>query len=123
MEEVVTRLRVLQRRQVGLPRPVVQQGPLSYDTVAATFALDGAPLALTAQEQRILAHLITRPGALVTREDLVRHVYARDLDPDSNSLDVLIGRIRRKLAPHALIHTERGRGYRLQHEHAGAALD
>ena len=123
MEEVVTRLRVLQRRQVGLPRPVVQQGPLSYDTVAATFALDGVPLALTAQEQRILAHLITRPGALVTREDLVRHVYARDLDPDSNSLDVLIGRIRRKLAPHALIHTERGRGYRLQHEHAGAALD
>lgn len=45
------------------------------------------------------------------------------IDPDSNSLDVLIGRIRRKLAPHALIHTERGRGYRLQHEHAGAALD
>ena len=110
MEEVVTRLRVLQRRQVGLPRPVVQQGPLSYDTVAATFALDGAPLALTAQEQRILAHLITRPGALVTREDLVRHVYARDLDPDSNSLDVLIGRIRRKLGP-GLLHTVRGQGF------------
>lgn len=123
MEEVVTRLRVLQRRQVGLPRPVVHQGPLSYDTVAATFSLDGQPLTLTAQEQRILAHLITRAGALVTREDLIRHVYARDLDPDSNSLDVLIGRIRRKLAPHALIHTERGRGYRLQHDHAGTAPD
>lgn len=123
MEEVVTRLRVLQRRQVGLPRPVVHQGPLSYDTVAATFSLDGQPLVLTAQEQRILAHLITRPGALVTRDELVRHVYARDFDPDSNSLDVLIGRIRRKLTPHALIHTERGRGYRLQHDHAGPTPD
>ncbi|MDR2129231.1 MAG: response regulator transcription factor [Burkholderiaceae bacterium] len=113
-EEVQTRLRVLHRRSVGNARPVLRIGPLSYDTTADRFTLDGKPLGLTAQEQRILAHLASHHGQLVSRADIAEHVYARDLDPDSNTLDVLISRIRRKLAPHALIHTERGRGFRLQ---------
>jgi len=112
-EEVVTRLRVLCRRASGASVSRVTVGPLRYDTVADRFSLDGAPLNLTAQEQRILAFMASRKGQVVSRSDISEHVYARDLDPDSNTLDVLIGRIRRKLAPYNLIHTERGRGFRL----------
>ena len=70
---------------------------------------------MTAQEQRILAYLMQRKGCVVTRSEISEHVYARDLDPDSNTLDVLIGRIRRKLG-RPLLHTERGRGFRLADE-------
>lgn len=113
-EEVATRLRVLHRRAMGQTQPVLVIGPLRYDTITDRFALEGRPLSLTAQEQRILAVLATRHGQLVSRSEISELVYARDLDPDSNTLDVLIGRIRRKLAPHALVQTERGRGFRLQ---------
>lgn len=110
-EEVVTRLRVLYRRAAGASVSKLAVGPLSYDTMADRFSLDGSPLTLTAQEQRILAFMISRKGQVVSRSQISEHVYARDLDPDSNTLDVLIGRIRRKLAPWSLIHTERGRGF------------
>ena len=115
-EEVVTRLRVLHRRASAGNQTRAAVGALAYDVVADRFTLDGALLTLTAQEQRILAFMMQRRGQLVRRADIAEHVYARDLDPDSNTLDVLIGRIRRKLAPHQLIHTERGRGFRLQEE-------
>ncbi len=115
-EEVLTRLRVLHRRASGGSHPVVEVGALAYDTVADRFTLAGAALVLTAQEQRILAFMINRRGQVLSRADISEHVYARDLDPDSNTLDVLIGRIRRKLMPYSLIHTERGRGFRLQEE-------
>jgi len=112
-EEVVTRLRVLHRRAGGQVQPVLQVGPLTYYSLSDRFQLAGMPLVLTAQEQRILAFLMHRRGTVVSRTDIAEHVYARDRDPDSNTVDVLVGRIRRKLAPHALIHTERGRGFRL----------
>lgn len=113
-DEVVTRLRVLHRRAGGNAQPVLRIGPLCYDTLGDRFTVDGQPLTLTAQEHRILAFLSNRQGQVASRSDIAEHVYARDLDPDSNTLDVLIGRIRRKLAPHALIHTERGRGFCLR---------
>ena len=91
-----------------------QAAGVPISTITDRFALEGRPLSLTAQEQRILAVLATRHGQLVSRSEISELVYARDLDPDSNTLDVLIGRIRRKLAPHALVQTERGRGFRLQ---------
>lgn len=116
-DEVVMRLRVLHRRAHGESTPVLQVGPLVYDTLADRFTLDGRLLALTAQEQRILAYLMHRRGAVVARGEIAEHVYARDLDPDSNTVDVLVGRIRRKLGI-ALIHTERGRGYRLEYTDA-----
>lgn len=122
-EEVATRLRVLHRRSVGNPRPVLHIGPLSYDTVADRFTLDGQFLSLTAQEQRILAFLAQHHEQLVSRSDIAEHVYARDLDPDSNTLDVLIGRIRRKLAPYPLIQTQRGRGFCLQSSTSGDVAD
>jgi len=111
-DEVVMRLRVLQRRAYGRAEPVIAAGRLRLDTTGQRFTLDGRALSLTAQEHRILAHLMHRQGQVVSRSELAEHVYARDLDPDSNTLDVLIGRIRRKIGA-AMIHTERGRGWRL----------
>lgn len=112
-EEVTVRLRALQRRRHGHAQAVIQVGPLSYESANHRFLLNDRPLSLTAQEQRILGYLVQRRGRLVTRTEISEHVYARDLDPQSNTLDVLIGRIRRKLGV-ALIHTERGQGYRLE---------
>ncbi|MFT3721443.1 response regulator transcription factor [Pseudorhodoferax sp.] len=112
MDEAVVRLQALIRRARGHGTPVLQVGPLRYDSHAGDFSLGGQRLVFTAQEQRILAYLMHRPDCVVSRSEIAEHVYARDLDPDSNTLDVLIGRIRRKLGQ-PLIHTERGRGFRL----------
>lgn len=70
------------------------------------------PLQLTAQEFRILAYLLHHPGKIVSRTELIEHVYGRNFDRDSNVIDVLLGRIRRKLSVN-LIQTVRGQGYRL----------
>ncbi|MBK1613418.1 DNA-binding response regulator [Rubrivivax gelatinosus] len=118
-DEVVLRLRVLRRRAWGRPDALLRAGALALDTTSQRFTLDGRTLALTAQEHRILAHLMHRQGAVVSRAELAEHVYARDTDPDSNTLDVLVGRIRRKLG-RPLVHTERGRGWRLAAEDDGA---
>lgn len=114
-EEVVVRLQALVRRAHGHSHPVLQVGALRCDTHAGRFSIDGTPIDLTAQEQRILAYLMQRAGSVVSRSEIAEHVYARDMDPDSNTVDVLIGRIRRKLG-RALIQTERGRGFRLDPE-------
>ncbi len=111
-EEVALRLRVLIRRSLGHCSPLLQAGPLSYDANADRFTLNGSTLSLTAQEKRILAYLMQRKGCVISRSEISEHVYARDLDPDSNTVDVLIGRIRRKLGV-PLIQTERGRGFYL----------
>jgi two-component system OmpR family response regulator len=81
---------------------------------AARFSLDGRPLPLTAQEYRILAYLMHHAGKVVTKGELGEHVYDVGYDPDSNVIDVMLSRIRRKLAPHHLLHTRRGRGVVLQ---------
>lgn len=112
-EEVALRLRALHRRAQGRSMPVIEAGPLHYDGNADRFTLHGSNLTLTAQEQRILAYLIQNKERVVSRAEISEHVYARDLDPDSNTLDVLVGRIRRKLGLN-LIHTERGRGFCLR---------
>ncbi len=113
LEEVALRLHALLRRSGGHAVPMLEVGPLRYDTMTSRFSLDDLPLHLTAQEQRILAFLMHRAGQVVSRSDIAEQVYQRDLEPDSNTVDVLIGRIRRKLGNHRLIHTERGLGFRL----------
>jgi two-component system OmpR family response regulator len=118
MDEVVYRLRALIRRAAGHAQPELSCGPLRLDTLAGRFSLDGVPLQLTAQEFRILSYLMHHAGAVVSRTELMEHVYDRHFDSDSNVLEVLIGRIRRKLGTD-LIHTVRGLGYRLAGE-AGA---
>ncbi|EJE51770.1 response regulator with CheY-like receiver domain and winged-helix DNA-binding domain [Acidovorax sp. CF316] len=114
MDEVVLRLRAMLRRTAGVAASVLRAGPLEYDVVQGRFVLQGQGLQLTAQEHRILAYFMHHPGRLLTRGDISEHVYARDLDPDSNTLDVLIGRIRRKLGGAPRLVTERGQGFRLE---------
>ncbi len=115
-EEVVLRIQALLRRvRGGQAAPVLKVGPLTYDTHSGRFAVDGKTLALTAQEQRILAYLMHRRDCVVSRSEIGEHVYARDLEPDSNTVDVLVGRIRRKLG-YPLILTERGLGFRMSDE-------
>jgi len=110
---VVLRLRAMLRRTAGSAAAVLRAGPLEYDVVQGRFSLQGQGLHLTAQEHKILAYFMHHPGKLLTRTDISEHVYARDLDPDSNTLDVLIGRIRRKLGGAPQLVTERGQGFRL----------
>ncbi len=113
LEEVVLRLRAMLRRLSGHASAVLEAGPLAYDVTAGRFRLQGQALALTAQEHKILAYMMHHPDRVLTRTEISEHVYARDLDPDSNTLDVLIGRIRRKLGQPQLLVTERGQGFRL----------
>ena len=111
-EELVLRLRALIRRSGGHAHPQLVRGALALDDNAGRFTLRGEPLALTAQEHRILAYLMHRGDAVVSRGELGEHVYEQGIDPDSNALDVLIGRIRRKIGAARLV-TERGKGFRL----------
>ena len=117
MDEVVYRLRALIRRAAGHAQPELACGPLRLDTLAGRFSLNGIPIQLTAQEFRILSYLMHHAGKIVSRTELMEHVYDRHFDSDSNVLEVLIGRIRRKLDAD-LIHTVRGQGYRLADEAA-----
>lgn len=112
IEELVLRLQALIRRSAGHASPRLRCGPLEFDGSAGRFALDGDPLVLTPQEHRILAYLIHHAGRVISRSELGEHVYDNGFDPDSNALDVLIGRIRRKLGV-VLLHTVRGQGFRL----------
>lgn len=115
LEEVALRIGALIRRSTGHVHPVLQCGGLCFDSHAGRFALEGTSLSLTAQEARILAYLIHHPGRVISRSELGEHVYEGGFDPDSNVLDVLIGRIRRKIGP-GLLHTHRGLGFRLEAE-------
>ncbi|WNH53765.1 response regulator transcription factor [Stenotrophomonas oahuensis] len=111
-EELLLRLRALIRRSAGHASPRLSCGPLQLDVNAARFELDGVPLALSPQEYRILSYFMHHPDVVISRSRLGEHVYEAGFDPDSNTLDVLIGRIRRKLGSE-LIHTHRGQGFRL----------
>jgi len=110
--EVVLRVQVLIRRSRGLASPDLACGPLRLDARTGDVRLDGEPIALTPQEHRVLSYLLHHVGRVVSRAELLDHVYARDLDPDSNVLDVLVTRLRRKLG-RPLLETVRGRGFRL----------
>ena len=112
LEELIVRLRALIRRSAGHAHPRLACGALELDVNAGRFSLAGDPLALTAQEFRILAYFMHHPGKVIGRGMLGEHVYEGGFDPDSNALDVLIGRIRRKLGA-GLLHTVRGQGFLL----------
>ena len=112
IEELLARLRALIRRAQGLASPLLQCGELQLDTRSGRFTLQGQALNLTAHEHRLLAYLMHRPGQIVSRTELTEHLYAQDDDRDSNTIEVFIARLRRKL-PAGSIETERGMGYRL----------
>ena len=112
VEELVMRLRALVRRAAGHAATVIRCGPLAFNAQTGQFELDGLPLRLTALEWRVLSQLILRREVVIDRMELMERVYEGDADTDSNSLEVIIGRLRRKIGA-ALIETVRGRGYRL----------
>lgn len=111
-EELLARLRGLIRRASGLSSPVLVCGPVELDTRSGRVTLDGQTIALTSHEYKVLAYLMHHPGAVVSRTELTEHIYAQDSDRDSNTIEVFVGRLRKKLPP-ALIETVRGLGYRL----------
>ena len=111
-EELLARLRALIRRASGLASPVLACGALSLDTRSGRVVLDGQPVNLTAHEYKVLAYLMHRQGAVVSRTELTEHIYAQDFERDSNTIEVFIARLRRKL-PGMTLETVRGLGYRL----------
>jgi two-component system, OmpR family, response regulator len=112
LEELLARVRALIRRAQGLASPLLRCGPISLDTRSARVSVDGQPLTLTGHEFRLLSYLMHRPGQVVSRTELTEHIYDQEFDRDSNTIEVFIGRLRRKLPPDS-IDTVRGMGYRL----------
>ncbi len=112
MEELLARLRALIRRANGQASPVLHCGAVALDTRSGRVTVAGSPITLTSHEYKVLAYLMHRPGSVVSRTELTEHIYAQDFDRDSNTIEVFVGRLRRKLPPD-LIETVRGMGYRL----------
>ncbi len=109
-EEVLARLRALLRRSAGHAQAELVCGPLHLDTRSGRVAVDGEPIKLTSLEYRLLAYLMHHKGRIVSRTELVEHLYDQDFDRDSNTIEVFVGRLRKKLG-HDLIETRRGLGY------------
>jgi two-component system OmpR family response regulator len=112
MEEVLARLRALVRRAAGHATSQLTCGPVGLDTKAGRVVVDGAPIKLTSHEYRLLAYLMHHSGRVVSRTELVEHLYDQDFDRDSNTIEVFVGRLRRKLGVD-VIQTVRGLGYLL----------
>lgn len=112
MEEVLARLRALIRRSAGLASSTLEIGPVVLDTAKAAVTMDGKPVKLTSLELRLLQYLMHHQGKVVSRTELIEHLYDQDFDRDSNTIEVFVGRLRKKLYPD-LIETVRGLGYRV----------
>jgi len=111
-QELLARLRGLIRRASGHASPLLVNGPVELDTRAGKVTVSGDPITLTGHEYRVLAYLMHHPGAVVSRAELNEHVYAQDADRESNTIEVFINRLRKKLPPQ-WIETVRGMGYRI----------
>ena len=119
IEEVLARVRALIRRASGLARSELRCGALVLDVSTAHVSVDGTPIKLTSHEYRVLSYLMHHGGRVVSRSELTDHIYAQDLDRDSNTVEVFVARLRRKLgAP--FIETVRGLGYRMREPSGGA---
>ena len=112
MEELLARIRALVRRAAGHATSELECGSLRLDTKMARVTVDGAPIKLTSHEFRLLAYMMHHQGRVVSRTELVEHLYDQDFDRDSNTIEVFVGRLRKKI-PSELISTVRGLGYRL----------
>ena len=112
MEEVLARIRALLRRSAGHATSEISCGPLMLDTKSARVTINGNAVKLTSLEFRLLAYLMHHKGKVVSRTELVEHLYDQDFDRDSNTIEVFVGRIRKKLDVD-IIQTVRGLGYLL----------
>ena len=112
LEELLARIRALIRRAKGHAAADIACGPVVLDTRSGRVTVAGEPVELTAFEYRVLSYRMHRKGQVVSRSELIEHVYAQDFDRDSNTVEVFVGRLRRKIGAD-LIKTVRGLGYRL----------
>ena len=110
VEELLARLRALLRRAAGHATSEIACGPVRVDTRASRVLVDGNPVKLTSHEYRLLAYLMHHQGRVVSRGELVEHLYDQDFDRDSNTIEVFVGRLRKKLGVE-VIQTIRGLGY------------
>lgn len=110
VEELLARLRALLRRAAGHATSEIACGPVRVDTRASRVLVDGVPIKLTSHEYRLLAYLMHHQGRVVSRGELVEHLYDQDFDRDSNTIEVFVGRLRKKLGVD-VIQTIRGLGY------------
>ena len=113
MEEVLARLRALIRRSSGQISNELRCGAIALDPRAATVSVNGLPVRLTSHEFRVLSYLMHHRGKVVSQAELSDHIYAEHFDRDSNTVEVFIARLRRKVGA-AAIETVRGLGYRMQ---------
>lgn len=112
MEELLARLRALIRRSSGQLAPELRYGALALDPRTSKVTLDGQPVKLTSHELRVLSYLMHHRGRVVSQAELTEHIYAQTFDRDSNTIEVFIARLRRKLGA-STIETVRGLGYRI----------
>lgn len=113
IEEVMARIRALIRRAAGHAAATITCGPIELDVKASKATLDGEILRLTSHEYRLLSYLMHHQGEVVSRTELTEHLYDQDFDRDSNTIEVFVGRLRKKIGPD-WIETVRGLGYRMQ---------
>jgi len=116
-EELSARIKVLLRRSVGLADNLLICGPVKIDTSSKQVFLEDEPLTITAYEYRLLSYLMMHTGRVLSKRELVDHIYEEDDDRDSNTIEVFIRRLRKKLDPNdelKPIETQRGRGYRFR---------
>ena len=112
MEEVLARLRALTRRAAGRASNEVEVGKVRLDVKAGRLTVDGNPVKLTSHEFRLIQYLMLHMDKVVSRTELVEHLYDQDFDRDSNTIEVFVGRLRKKMGID-LIETVRGLGYRV----------
>jgi two-component system OmpR family response regulator len=115
MEEVLARLRALLRRAAGHASSELVAGPVRLDARAGRVSVDGAAVKLTSHEYRLLSYLMHHSGRIVSRSEIVEHLYDQDFDRDSNTIEVFVGRLRKKLGVD-IIQTARGLGYIVEAE-------
>src|SRR5690606_4041167 len=108
----IARIRALVRRAAGHASNEIACGPIRLDLRAGKVTVDGTAVKLTSHEYRLLAYLMHHTGRVVSRTELVEHLYDQDFDRDSNTIEVFVGRLRKKLGTD-LIETVRGLGYRI----------
>ena len=119
MEEVLARVRALLRRSAGHATSELTCGPMMLDTKAAKVTVEGRAIKLTSLEYRLLAYMMHHQDRVVSRTELVEHLYDQDFDRDSNTIEVFVGRVRKKIGLD-MIKTARGLGYRLTAPDDGA---
>jgi len=112
MEEVLARLRALVRRAAGHASNEITAGPVRLDARSGRVTVDGQSIKLTSHELRLLSYLMHHKGKVVSRTELTEHLYDQDFDRDSNTIEVFVGRLRKKL-PEDCIQTVRGLGYQI----------